>query len=82
MVGFVKTLIYMFTFIFTVMHMAKTTLTLREDIYEVLKKKYGPRGISEAVNQILADALLKEKSLFGTMKKTTLDDLRDHRDRI
>jgi len=62
--------------------MAKTTVTLREDIYEVLKKKYGPRGISEAINQILAKALLSEGSMFGTMERTSLKDLRDHRDRL
>ena len=62
--------------------MAKTTVTLREDVYAILKKKYGPRGISKAINDILAEALLKGESMFGTMKKTSLEDLRDHRDRI
>lgn len=62
--------------------MAKTTVTLREDVYEVLKKKYGGRGISKAINEILAEALLKGETMFGTMKKTSLKDLRDHRDRI
>lgn len=64
------------------MYMAKTTIILREDVYEVLKRKYGPRGMSEAINQILAEALLKEGGLFGTMKETSLSDLRDHRDRV
>jgi len=64
-----------------VMYMAKTTIVLREDVYEVLKKKYGPRKMSEAINQILAEALLKGESMFGTMEKTSLKDLRDHRDR-
>lgn len=59
--------------------MAKTTVTLREDVHEVLKKKYGSRGISEAINQILAEDLLEEESMFGTMGKTSLRDLRDHR---
>ena len=62
--------------------MAKTTIILREDIYEVLKKKYGPRGMSNAINEILAEALLKGKSMFGTMEKTSLKDLRNHRDRV
>jgi len=62
--------------------MAKTTVVLREDVYEVLKKKYGARGMSKAINEILAEALLKGESMFGTMKKTSLRDLRDHRDRI
>jgi len=62
--------------------MAKTTIILREDVYEVLKKKYGARGMSKAINEILAEALLKGESMFGTMKKTALKDLRDHRDRV
>jgi hypothetical protein len=60
----------------------KTTVLLREDIYEILKKKYGPRGISEAINTILAEALLKGEGMFDTMQKTSLKDLRDHRDRV
>lgn len=63
------------------MYMTKTTITLREDIYEVLKRRYGPRGISEAINKILADIILKGESMFGTMEKSDLKDLRDHRDR-
>ena len=58
----------------------KTTVLLREDIYEILKKKYGPRGISDAINGILAQALLKGEGMFGTMPRTSLRDLRDHRD--
>ncbi len=62
--------------------MAKTTVMLREDVYEVLKKKYGARGLSKAINQILAESILKGESMFGTMKKASLEDLRDHRDRV
>ena len=61
--------------------MSKTTILLREDVYEILKEKYGPRRMSEAINQILAEALLKGESMFGTMEKTSIKDLRDHRDR-
>lgn len=71
----------MFMFNSMVMCMSKTTIVLREDVYEILKKKYGPRRMSEAINQILAEALLKGESMFGTMEKTSLKDLRDHRDR-
>jgi len=38
--------------------------------------------MSEKINELLHDALFKKKSLFGTMKKTDLSDLRDHEDRI
>lgn len=60
----------------------KTTVLLREDLYEILKRRFGPRGISEAINSILAEALLKGEGMFGTMPKTSLRDLRDHRDRV
>jgi len=62
--------------------MAKTTVILRDDVYEVLKKKYGARGMSKAINEILAEALLEGESMFGTMKKISIKDLRDHRDRV
>jgi len=62
--------------------MAKTTVILRDDVYEVLKKKYGARGMSKAINEILAEALLEGESMFGTMKKISVEDLRDHRDRL
>jgi predicted CopG family antitoxin len=62
--------------------MAKTTIMIREDLYEVLKKKYGARGMSRAINEILAETLLKGESMFGTMEKTSLKDLRNHRDRV
>ena len=55
---------------------------LREDLYEILKERYGPRGISEAINAILAEALLKGEGMFGTMPRASLKDLRDHRDRL
>jgi len=60
----------------------KTTVTLREDLYEILRRKYGPKGLSEAINTILAGVLLKGEGMFGTMEKASLRDLRDHRDRV
>jgi len=39
--------------------------------------------VSEKINEILYNALFKEKkSLFGTMEKTDISDQRDHGDRI
>ncbi len=61
----------------------RTTVKLREDIYQVLKKEAGARGISEKINEILETRLVKrKKSLFGTMPKVDVSDLRDHKDRI
>ncbi|MCX9075094.1 MAG: hypothetical protein OIN88_10640 [Candidatus Methanoperedens sp.] len=61
----------------------RTTIKLREDVYQTLKKEAGAKNISEKINEILIKIIFKEKkSLFGTMPKTDLSDLRDHEDRI
>ncbi len=61
----------------------RTTIKLREDIYQTLKKEAGIKNISQKINEILIKILFKEKkSLFGTMPKTDLSDLRDHEDRL
>jgi len=61
----------------------RTTIKLREDVYQTLKKEAGAKNISQKINEILIKILFKEKkSLFGTMPKTNLSDLRDHEDRL
>jgi len=61
----------------------RTTIKLREDVYQTLKKEAGAKNISQKINEILIKMLFKEKkSLFGTMQKTDLSDLRDHEDRF
>jgi len=61
----------------------RTAIELREDIYRALKKETDEKEMSEKINEILYNALFKEgKSLFGTMKKADISDLRDHEDRI
>ena len=61
----------------------RTTIKLREDVYQTLKKEAGVKNISEKINEILIKMLFKEKkSLFGTMQKTDLSDLRDNEDRL
>ena len=62
--------------------MVKTTLTVRDDIYARLRQVYGPRGVSKAINAILSEHLSDEKSMFDTMKKVDIADLRDHKDRL
>jgi predicted CopG family antitoxin len=60
----------------------RTTIKLREDVYQTLKEA-GSKNISEKINEILIKTLFKQKkSLFGTMQKTDLSDLRDHEDRL
>ena len=59
----------------------KTTITLRDDVYQTLKEKAGARNISSQVNKILIDYFSNTESMFGTMKKSDLTDIRDHKDR-
>jgi predicted CopG family antitoxin len=66
----------------TVMFMAKkTTITLRDDVYQTLKEKAGARNISNQINKILIEYFSKTESMFDTMKKADLTDFRDHKDR-
>lgn len=59
----------------------KTTVILRDDVYQTLKAKAGARNISTEINKILIEHFAKTDSMFGTMKKTDISDLRDHEDR-
>jgi len=54
---------------------------LREDVYQTLKETAGARNISNEINKILLEHFEKSESMFGTMKKTDTNALRDHRDR-
>ena len=67
---------------FMVMSMSKkTTVILRDDVYQRLKEEAGARNISNEINKILIEHFEGTESMFGTMKKTDLSDLRDHKDR-
>jgi predicted CopG family antitoxin len=59
----------------------KTTITLRDDVYQTLKQTAGARNISNNVNKILIEYFAKKESMFGVMKPADLADLRDHKDR-
>ena len=61
---------------FMVMFMSKkTTVILRDDVYQTLKEKAGARNISSEINKILVEHFAKTDSMFGTMKKTDISDL-------
>ncbi|MBM5805526.1 MAG: hypothetical protein FJZ49_05650 [Candidatus Verstraetearchaeota archaeon] len=56
----------------------KTTLLLKEEVYERLIKKAGRRRLSSAVNEILEKELFKPKrSMFGVDPWLTTEGLRD-----
>jgi predicted CopG family antitoxin len=66
-----------------VMFMAKkTTILLRDDVYQVLKEKAGAKNISNLINQIIIEYFAKEGSMLGAMKKVDTSDLRNHRDHM
>lgn len=63
--------------------MLKTTILLREDVYEFLVRTFGKRNMSKGINQYLIEHIFKEqkKDLFGAdkwLQKTGTKDLRDH----
>ena len=60
----------------------KTTVILREDVYQVLREKAGAKNVSNLINQIIIEYFAKRGSMFGTMKKVNTSDLRDHRERL
>jgi predicted CopG family antitoxin len=67
---------------FMVMFMAKkTTVILRDDVYQTLKEKAGARNISNQINKILIEHFATKESMFGVMKQTDLTDLRNHKAR-
>jgi len=56
----------------------KTTITLKDEIYEYLIKKFGRRKISVTINQALMKQLFKPvKSKFGVDPWLTTQGLRD-----
>ncbi|MCX8189438.1 MAG: hypothetical protein N3F64_06970 [Nitrososphaeria archaeon] len=59
----------------------KITFLFRDDMYQFLEEKTRSKKISNLINEII-EYFLKRESMFGTMKRVELDDLRDHSDRL
>ena len=63
----------------------RTTIEIRDDIYQRIVRDYGKRRISVTINDILIKHLSrKKKNMFGAdpwLKHTDLSDLRDEHDR-
>ncbi len=58
--------------------MVKTTILLRDDLYDILIRKYGRRRISETINKTLEKTLLKpKKGMFGVDPWLNTKNLRD-----
>jgi len=63
----------------------RTTVEIRDDIYQKIVKEYGKRRISITINEILTKYFLKKRQdMFGVdpwLKQTDLSDIRDEHDR-
>jgi hypothetical protein len=56
----------------------KTTVILKDEVYDYLIKRFGKRRISEAINEALMKHLFKPgRSLFGVDPWLTTKKLRD-----
>jgi hypothetical protein len=59
----------------------KTTIILKDEIYQHLITKYGRRKISKTINDILTSRFSKsKKSIFGVDPWLTVKGLRDERE--
>ena len=63
----------------------RTTIEIRDDIYQKIIREHGKRKISITVNEILAHHFSKKrKDMFGVdpwLMKADMSDLRDEHDR-
>ena len=63
----------------------RTTIELRDDIYNLIIREHGKRKISVTINEILSKYFSqRRKDMFGAdpwLKKADLSDLRDEHDR-
>ena len=61
--------------------MPKTTIVLKDEIYEHLIKRYGRRKISQTINEVLMKQFSRsKKSMFGVDRWLTVKGLRDERE--
>jgi hypothetical protein len=59
----------------------KTTILLKDEIYEELVKKYGRRKISKTINEVLTKQFsTTKKSMFGADPWLTVTGLRDEKE--
>lgn len=73
--------VYVYVDVYVYVMPEKTTILLREDVKSHLLRKVGPRGLSEAINNILANTLFRSKdSLFGADPWLNTKGLRDERE--
>lgn len=63
----------------------RTTIEIRDDLYQRIVREYGKRQISVTINEILSKYFSKKrKDMFGVdpwLMKVDMSDLRDEHDR-
>ena len=64
-------------------NVVKTTLLLRQDVYQTLIQEFGKRKLSNAINKLVLKELVKPKtkSMFG-IDKGMKPFVREHHDRF
>jgi len=73
--------VYVYVNVYVYVMPAKTTILLREDVKDHLLRKVGPRGLSDAINEILVKSLFRPKeTLFGADPWLNTKGLRDERE--
>ena len=73
--------VYVYVYVYVNSMPAKTTILLREDVKAHLLRKVGPRGMSAAINEILAETLFSRKAaLFGADPWLDRKGLRDEKE--
>lgn len=59
----------------------KTTIILKDEIYELLIKKHGRRKISKTINEVLMKQFSRsKKTMFGIDPWLTVKGLRDEKE--
>ena len=66
-----------------VMFMVKTTVLLRDDIYQLIISRFGKRELSSTINKLLYEDLMEPKNAgFGSLKGKVTPFEREHHDRF
>ncbi len=64
--------------------MVKTTVLLRDDLYQLIVSQFGKRELSTTINKILSEKLFREKKddCFGLLAGKITPFEREHEDRF
>lgn len=60
----------------------KPPVLLKDNVYQALKEKAGAKNVSKLINKNRYGISHERGSMFGSMKKVNVSDLRDRSDRL